>query len=171
MIDVYHKTVGHNCLLELDLSPDRSGLIPARYAARYKQLGDFIRSCYSKPVAEKTTHAAVDGGVYRLTFDYPVSIDRVVLMEDQSNGQVIREWQVHAKVVDALDAHGTLDVPWSLVANGTSVGHKWIDIFEEAVTVTEVVVNATKYADTPKWRSVSVHLCDHLKRGHPWQDY
>lgn len=40
MIEVYHQTVGRNCLLELDLTPDRSGLIPANYAARYKQLGD-----------------------------------------------------------------------------------------------------------------------------------
>ena len=52
-------------------------------------------------------------------------------------------------------------VPWSLVSNGTSIGHKKIDIFDEAVTVTEVMVNTT-YVDIPKWRSVSVHLCDRL---------
>jgi alpha-L-fucosidase len=161
MIEVYHQTVGHNCLLELDLTPDRSGLIPANYAARYKQLGDFISSCYSKPVAAKTTHASDDKGVYTLTFDYPTSIDRIVLMEDQTNGQVIRSYQVHAKIVDAQDANGTLAVPSSLVSNGTSIGHKKIDIFNKAITVTEVMVNTT-YVDTPRWRSVSVHLCDRL---------
>ena len=82
MIDVYHWTVGRNCILELDLTPDRSGLIPASYAARYKQLGDFISSCYSNPVAAKTTHSSVDKGVYTLKFDYPTSIDRIVMMED-----------------------------------------------------------------------------------------
>jgi alpha-L-fucosidase len=160
MIDVYHQTVGRNCLLELDLTPDRSGLIPASYAARYKQLGDFISSCYSSPVAAKTTHSSTENGVYTLKFDYP-TIDRIMLMEDQTNGQVIRSYQVLAKVVDALDANGTLAVPWSLVSNGTSIGHKKIDIFEQAVTVTEVMVNTT-FVDKPKWKSVSVHLCDRL---------
>lgn len=161
MIEVYHQTVGRNCLLELDLTPDRSGLISANYAARYKQLGDFISSCYSKPVASKTTQASDDKGVYTLTFDYPTSIDRIVLMEDQTNGQVIRSYQIHAKIVDAQDVNGTLAVPWSLVSNGTSIGHKKIDIFNKAITVTEVMVNTT-YVDTPRWRSVSVHLCDRL---------
>ena len=162
MIDVYHKTVGRNCLLELDLTPDRSGLIPARYAARYKQLGDFISSCYGRPVAGQITHASNEGAVYAMSFDYPTSIDRIVLMEDQSNGQVIRAYEVHAKVVDAEDANGTLNVAWTLVSQGTSVGHKKIDLFKQAATVTEVRVNGTKYVDTPKWRSVSVHLCDRL---------
>ena len=161
MIDVYHKTVGRNCLLELDLSPDRSGLIPARYAARYKQLGDFISSCYGKPIAHKTTHTGNDAGIYSMTFNYPTSIDRIVLMEDQTDGQVIRSYQVHAKIVDSQDANGTLAVPWTRVSKGTSVGHKKIDLFDEAVTVMEVMVNST-FVDTPKLRSVSVHLCDRL---------
>lgn len=81
-------------------------------------------------------------------------------MEDQADGQVVRAYEVYAKVVDAEEMNGTLDVPWSLVSNGSSIGHKRIDLFSEAVTVTGVLVNATKYVDTPKWRSVNVHLCD-----------
>jgi alpha-L-fucosidase len=161
MIDVYHKTVGRNCLLELDLTPDRSGLIPANYAARYKQLGDFISSCYDKPVAPTAKHTSKNKGEYSIKFGYPTSIDRIVMMEDQTDGQVIRSYQVHAKIVDALDANGTLAVPFTLVSNGTSIGHKKIDIFEEAHTVTEVMIKTT-YVDTPKWRSVSAHLCDRL---------
>lgn len=37
--------------------------------------------------------------------------------------------------------------------------HKKIDIFAEAVTVTEVIVRATKFSDTPVFRSVEVYLC------------
>jgi alpha-L-fucosidase len=161
MINVYHKTVGRNCILELDLAPDRSGLIPARHAARYKQLGDFISSCYSKPIAAKITHTSDDEGIYSLKFDYPTSIDRIVLMEDQTDGQVIRSYNVHAKIIDAQEANGTLTVPWTLVSNGTSIVHKKIDLFDQAITVTEIMVNST-YADIPKWRSVSVHLCYNL---------
>ncbi|OQE22293.1 hypothetical protein PENSTE_c010G06341 [Penicillium steckii] len=161
MIDVYHKTVGRNCLLELDLTPDRSGLIPATYAARYKQLGDFISSCYGNSIAPNAAHSLNDNGGYSIKFDYPTAIDRIVLMEDQTNGQVIRSYEVQAKIVDSQDANGTLTVPFTRVSNGTSIGHKKIDIFEKAITVTEILVKTT-YVDTPKWRSISVHLCDKL---------
>lgn len=156
MIDVYHQTVGRNCQLELDLAPDRSGLIPARHAARYKELGDFIQSCYgtSLPKANTTTPTGIS-----LTFDYPTPIDRIAIMEDQTNGQVIRSYEVYAKIVDAEEMNGTLDVPWTLVSTGSSVGHKRIDLFDTAMTVTDVLVNATKYVDTPVWRSVEVYLC------------
>ncbi|KUJ24663.1 glycoside hydrolase family 29 protein [Mollisia scopiformis] len=161
LIAVYHLSVGRNCLLELDISPDRSGLILASHAARYKQLGDFISSCYDSPVnAPHTQNSSSDDGGYTLTFDYATSIDRIVLMEDQTNGQVIRSYSVFAKIIDDDGvSDGTLDVPWMQVANGTSIGHKRIEIFDEAVTVIEVRVNTT-FVDTPVWRSVSVHLCD-----------
>ncbi|UNI23119.1 hypothetical protein JDV02_008957 [Purpureocillium takamizusanense] len=161
MIDVYHKTVGRNCVLELDLAPDRSGLIPANQAARYKQLGDFIASCYGKPVAAKRSRP-VDGGAYSVEFARPTAIDRVSLMEDQTDGQVIRSYQVHARIVDADgEGGGGENQPWTLVSNGTSVGHKKIDIFAKPVTVTELRVSST-FVDTPKWRAVTAHLCDEL---------
>lgn len=162
MIDVYHQTVGRNCLLELDLAPDRSGLIPARHAARYKELGDFIRSCYGNPITRQVSNTTIENGV-SLKFEYPTSIDRVVMMEDQENGQVIRAYEIYAKIVDEDETNGTLEVPWSLVSNGSSVGHKRIDLLKDAITVTDVLVNATKYADVPKWRSVATYLCGSLK--------
>ncbi|KAJ5281999.1 Glycoside hydrolase family 29 [Penicillium angulare] len=161
MIDVYHQTVGRNCLLELDLTPDRSGLIPASYAARYRQLGDFIGSCYGKPATSNAVHSSTKNGEYSITLDYPTAIDRIVLMEDQSDGQVIRSYEVFAKIVDSQDANGTLNVPFTLVSNGTSVGHKKIDIFDRAISTTGIFINTT-FVDTPKWRSVSLHLCDQL---------
>ena len=165
MVDVYHKTVGRNCMLELDLAPDRSGLIPARHAARYKQLGDFIRGCYAEPVALGTPQVSADGTEYAIAFERPTAVDRVVLMEDQMNGQVIRKYEVHGKVVDAQGERGTLEVPWSLLSNGTSIGHKKIDLFDRAVTVTDVRVRATKYVDIPRWSGISLHLCDRYDRG------
>ncbi|ROV97407.1 hypothetical protein VMCG_06946 [Cytospora schulzeri] len=143
MINVYHQTVGRNCLLELDLAPDRSGLIPARHAARYKELGDFIRTCYGSPITQQVSNTTIAHGV-ALTFEYPTSVDRIVLMEDQTNGQVIRAYEIYAKIVDAEEMNGTLDVPWSRISSGNSVGHKRIDLLTEAITVTDVIVNATK---------------------------
>jgi alpha-L-fucosidase len=156
MKDVYHKTVGRNCVLELDLAPDRNGLVPSDQAARYKELGDFIKTCYGSPIAHKVSRN--DKGAYFLTFGKPTSIDRIVLMEDQTNGQVIRSYEVYAKIADTRisNAH----VPYILISSGASVGHKKIDLFNKTISVSEILVNST-YVDIPKWRSVTAHLCDH----------
>lgn len=164
MIEVYHQTVGRNCLLELDLAPDRSGLVPAAHAARYKALGDFVRACYGpgSAVGGTAANTTTTGVSVALAFEVPTAVDRVVIMEDQTQGQVIRAYEVWARVVDAGGANGTLNVPLKLVSRGSSVGHKRIDLFAAPILVTEVVVNATKFVDTPAWRSVTVHLCDGL---------
>lgn len=150
MIKVYHETVGRNCVLALDLSPDRRGLIPDSHVARYKELGDFVRQCYDHPVQPSCKKRNKAKGTYTLTFDKPAQIDRVVLMEDQTDGQVIRTYHVWGRQ--------SKESEWSLLSNGTSVGHKKIDLFSKPATVTEVMVNST-FVDTPKWRSVTVHKC------------
>ena len=161
MIDVYHKTVGRNCILELGITPKGNGLLPDSQVARSKELGDFIRYCYGNPVY-KVSNATDGCGTHFMHFDPPASIDRIVLMEDQTKGQVIRSYQVHAKIVDGQTA--VVDLPWILVSNGTSIGHKKIDIFREAINVAEIKVNST-HVDTPRWRSVLAYLCSGLTNG------
>ncbi|OAQ98414.1 hypothetical protein LLEC1_06134 [Akanthomyces lecanii] len=114
------------------------------------ELGDFVRQCYDHPVQPLCGERNTAKGTYNLTFDKAVEIDRVVLMEDQTNGQVIRTYHVWGR-------QGK-EGGWSLLSNGTSVGHKKIDLFSKPATVTEVMVNST-FVDTPKWRSVNVHKC------------
>lgn len=46
-------------------------------------------------------HSSNEKGQYTIRLGKPTSIDRVVLMEDQMNGQVIRSYQVHAQIVDS----------------------------------------------------------------------
>ena len=159
LVEVYHMTVGRNCVLQMDLTPDTDGLIPARYAARYAQLGGVIRSCYFDQQIEPVT-GVCDGGLCEYEFDPPVSVDRIVLMEDQTQGQVIRGYMVEAVVV----GNWTAGVPegWQSLSSGTSVGHKKIDVFDEPVTVSAVRVNVTDMADTPVWASIQLQLCDQI---------
>ncbi|KAJ6436410.1 transposase-like protein [Purpureocillium lavendulum] len=145
MVDVYHNS---------------RGLIPDDHAALYKQLGDFINSCYGKPVATEAKHTKHDNGTYSITFESPTSIDRIVLMEDQRDGQVIRSYQVQAKMVSGVDAGN-----WSLVSKGTSIGHKKIDIFEKGViNVTEVMIMDT----APAIEFGEFHF---IRRGDVWIPY
>jgi alpha-L-fucosidase len=51
--EVYHKTVGNNGLLEMDLAINRDGIVEPSHAKRYKELGDWIRSCYGEVSVEQ----------------------------------------------------------------------------------------------------------------------
>ena len=140
----------------LDLSPDRRGLIPAAYAQRYKELGDFIRSCYGTSLLPDE-HVMLDNSlVHLLTFGAPTTIDRSVIQEDQSKGQVIR-----AYTVDLQLANSTTQDDWVTVAEGTSVGNKKIDLWKSGpLLVNAVRLNITKVVDTPTIKKFSVHLCN-----------
>ena len=64
MILIYHNSVGMNTVLELDFAIDRSGRLDPSHSARYKQLGDWIRTCYGKSIAAGAVTASskpVDG--------------------------------------------------------------------------------------------------------------
>ena len=150
---MYHLTVGRNCRLEMDLTPDTTGLIPARYAARYAQLGDFIRSCYARPLPARHSHP--NATTWTVSFPAPTAIDRVQLMEDQTRGQVIREYEVQAMV------EGVGGGVWVTVAKGTSVGHKKIDLFTP-VTASAVQLLVTQAVDTAYLDSFTLHLCGQI---------
>ena len=46
MIPIYHDIVGRGMVMELAFSIDREGLVEKSHASVYKQLGDWVRSCY-----------------------------------------------------------------------------------------------------------------------------
>jgi alpha-L-fucosidase len=155
MIQVYHQTVGRNCILMLDLTPDRTGLIPSAYASRYKELGDFIRTCYGTFVPPTQRLTLDDSNIHIQLFNSsPVTVDRSVIQEDQTNGQVIRAYTVDVQLVNATGE-------WITVAQGTSVGNKKIDLWQAGpLLITAARLNITKSVDTPVIKAFTVHLCN-----------
>jgi hypothetical protein len=140
----------------LDLTPDRSGVIPPEYARRYKELGDFIRSCYNNSVVPSFRNSSVDSLVHMQVFDSAVSVDRSVIQEDQTRGQVIRAYAVDALVAISKDKN-----EWIEVATGTSIGNKKIDLWGKGPQLVRAVrLNITKIVDTPALRAFTVHLCN-----------
>ncbi|CAF4400930.1 unnamed protein product [Rotaria sp. Silwood2] len=157
LIQVYHETVGRNCLLMLDLTPDRTGLIPPAYARRYKELGDFIRSCYGTSVLPMENLISDDSLEYiQLFVSSPVTVDRSVIQEDQTYGQVIRSYIVDVKLVNTTNTH-----QWMIVAQGTSIGNKKIDLWQVGpLLINAVRLTITKTVDKPVIKSFTVHLCN-----------
>jgi hypothetical protein len=140
----------------LDLTPDRTGLIPTAYALRYKELGDFIRSCYGNPISPTERLTSDDSTIHIQLFDAsPVTIDRSVIQEDQTHGQVIREYTIDAQLVNSTNA-----TQWTTVANGTSIGNKKIDIWSVGPQLVNAVrLSLTKVVDTPVIKAFTLHLC------------
>lgn len=144
-------------MLMLDLTPDRTGLIPSAYARRYKQLGDFIRSCYDNSILPSERITSENSLVYILSFDsIPITIDRTVIREDQTLGQVIREYIIDVQLVDSLN-----DNTWTTVVQGTSIGNKKIDIWQAGPQLVNAIrLTITKTVDTPVIKSFTAHLCN-----------
>jgi alpha-L-fucosidase len=162
--DVYHETVGHNSLLMMDFSPTSEGVISLAHAARYAEFGAWRRGCYDSGsagmvgIAEHARGSADAGSVQTLTFASPRVVDRVVTREDQSEGEAILAWQVDAQLSPpSVGGAGT----WTKIANGTSMGNKWITLLPRNITVSSIrtVVTATAPGATARVRSTSAHLC------------
>jgi len=152
LIDVYHTTVGRNCMLMLDLTPDRTGLIPAPYVARYKQLGDFIRSCYGSPPQGGISVDNAAGQEFFLNFTIPTPVDRVVIQENQKYGQSIRKYFVMSKFDSSSDQ-------WEVVSNGTSVGNKKIDIFSDPIMASSIRLKIVQSVGETTIYRFAAYLC------------
>lgn len=141
----------------LDVTPDRTGLIPPAYATRYKELGDFIRSCYGTSAVPSKRLILDDSNIHVQLFDSaPVTVDRSVIQEDQTKGQVIRAYTVDIQLANAPNT-----TEWMTVANGTSVGNKKIDIWQGGPQLVSAVrLTITQSVDTPVIKAFTVHLCN-----------
>ena len=161
--DVYHETVGHNSLLMMDFSPTAEGIISPKHAARYAEFGAWRRGCYDTGsagmvgIVEHARGSEDASGIQTVTFGRPRVIDRVVVREDQTEGQTIRAWDVEAQ----LPSSGQGQSSWTRIANGTSMGNKWIVLLEKNLTVSAIraVATATAPGTVARIRSTSAHLC------------
>jgi hypothetical protein len=126
------------------------------HASRYKEFGDFIRSCYGTSPSPTKRLTFDDSNIHIQLFDSaPITIDRSVIQEDQTNGQVIRAYTVDVHLANATEAD-----QWITVAQGTSVGNKKIDIWQVGPQLVNAVrLNITKSVDKPSIKAFTVHLC------------
>ena len=162
LVDVYHNTVGRNCKLVLDLAVARTGQVEPRHAQRYKQLGDWVRWCYSAPVPSTTNVTCEpEGSGTRCVLDFgrEVVVDRVVMREDLRYGQAVRQWWMDG-LMDWGDCYGcTLTIP---AATGQSIGNKRIALFGEAMTLRAVYLHITQSAGDVHLRSFEAYNCQEL---------
>lgn len=157
--------MGRNCVIELDFAIDRDGLVADTHAARYRQFGQWIASCYGPGPEYNNAAVAATSGVLAgnstalpanssLTLTVPASnvdgFDRMMIQEDLAHGQRIRSYTVSAFV----------DGNWKVLASGNSVGNKRIDLLPSAVSTTQVKLEVTANQAAPVYiRHFGVYSC------------
>lgn len=116
LMDIYYRSVGRGAVLLLNVTPDRTGLVPEADVRRAAEFGAEIRRRFES--APASTSGAGDTLELGLTALRPV--DHVMLMEDIAQGERVLEYVVEAQVGGA----------WKEIVKGTAIGHKKIDRFE-----------------------------------------
>jgi alpha-L-fucosidase len=138
LVDLYNQTVGHGAQLMMGIAPDSRGHVPTEDVARLKEFGEAVQKIYGHNlVTEKHgrggARGALDGdpdtfwsaptgshtATIEVSFDRPVTFDRVMTMEWLNDGQHVQKY-----AIDVME--GTR---WKRVAEGQAIGHKKIDIF------------------------------------------
>lgn len=154
--EVYHNSVGRNANLLLDIAPTPDGVVDDAAFARYKEFGDWIRGCYGESNIIAAVNNSFELDVAAVVGVQGAVMDRVVLQEDQSKGEVIAAYTLQVQRGEGtvwLNATST-DGP------GLSVGNKRIHLLTESVpnvtAVRVVVTNVTEEGAVPQLRRLSV---------------
>ncbi len=141
LMDIYYRSVGRGANLLINLTPDRSGLIPAADAARAREFGDEVRRRFGHSVAETQG----SGNTVELRLDRPTRVDHAILQEEISQGERVREY--------ALE--GLADGKWISLGTGVAIGHMRIQPFEPR-TLGALRVRCTQAVATPVIRRMAV---------------
>jgi len=142
LMEVYYQSVGRGANLLLNLTPDPSGRIPEADAQRAAEFGAEIKRRFGHPLAETKG----EGEATELDLGRPTLLDHVVTMEDIARGQRVLKYVVEGCRYGA----------WMPLAEGSSIGHKKIDRFDQ-VEVSKVRLRVTESLAPPLIRSLAAY--------------
>jgi alpha-L-fucosidase len=130
LVDLYHRSVGRNSKLLLNVPPTREGTLHDVDVARLRGFHDKLRAQFAADLAADTrltwqpTAGTATGEV---DLGRPVRIGCIRLEEDITQDQMVSRYVLH----------GTEDTSWRILSRGTTIGYARIDRFDP-VTVRRV---------------------------------
>jgi len=113
LFDKYCKSVGRNTNMLLGIVIDDRGLVPDADVSRLSEFGEIIRKSFSDPLG--TTEG--QGNEFVVKFRSPKPVSNIVIMEDISKGERIREYRLS----------GLSGGNWTSLGKGSCIGHKRIE--------------------------------------------
>ena len=143
---VYYDTVGHNTNLLLNAAANSSGLIEDKSMAVYKQFGQWVQSCFSKPVVS----VSGSGNVVTLgtPTGQPFQYNKLVVQEDQSNGEAVTQFTITQTVPPVANP----------LFSGQSIGNKLI-LNLANLKANVIVLNITETLQTPTIAHFGAYYC------------
>lgn len=132
-------SLGHNTALIIDIAPFPNGTVPPAQVAASKTLGTFMEGCYGAPIAST---GGSGQSTYTINFSAPVSLDRVRVREDITQGQIVRGFTIS---YTGSNAKGEA-VEDAVIFQGTSIGAKFITVLQNAVTANTLTLTITATA-------------------------
>lgn len=141
LLSIYYGSVGRGCQLLLNIPANRDGLLPEADCASARAFGLELSRRFSKPIASTSG----SGRSLPLNLPGPIRIDTVILQEDTSRGERIREYRIE----------GHSNGSWQPLATGTSVGHKRIQPLPPS-TVDALRIVTTQSVGVPILRTLAV---------------
>lgn len=93
LIQIYETSVGGNAAFLLNIPPTPDGLFHENDVKRLKELGSYLRETYRDNLAERA-QIIQTGDTIELSWPAPISISRIVLMEDITKSQRVESFSV-----------------------------------------------------------------------------
>ena len=142
LVERYYQSVGRNTNLLLGMVIDSRGLVPDADVRQFTDFGQRIGSLFGRCLGQ----ASGEGAALEIDLGRAARVDQVVIQEDLSRGERVREYVVE----------GLVEGAWQPLCAGISIGHKRIERFP-ATTVTRVQCRVTAAVGTPTIRSFRVY--------------
>jgi alpha-L-fucosidase len=142
LMEIYYRSVGRGANLLVNVTPDRSGLIPAADAGRLEEFGFEVKRRFGRAVAETRG----DGNLLELRLGQPVLLDHMIMQEDISKGERVREYVLE----------GMTQGKWVRLGTGSAIGQMRIHPFAPD-RYSAIRLQCTKSQGTPFIRRMSAY--------------
>ena len=151
----YETSSGGNTGLIISIGPFANGSVPPDQAAAAATLGGYISRCYGagKAVVSSAPSSASNKTI-TIAPALPSEVDRVQIREDQSKGQLVRQFHL-----TALLPNGTTVV--LCPGKTSSIGNKFICILGAPLNVRSLTLSLTGAAagTTPRVQQFAAFRC------------
>lgn len=144
LMETYYKSVGRNSTLLLNFPVDKDGLIHAEDSIRGAKFNEMIHHIFDHPIKAKQKLGVVES---ILTFKQPTYFNRLMVSEDITKGQDVKQFKVEAFIVD-----GELD--------GQTKGHweELKDIISEEPQRSMTTIGRKRILCFPTTRALQIKL-------------
>ena len=140
LMKIYYGSVGGNCLLILNIPPNRKGLFSSGDVKVLNEMGKWLE-IENNCVIESNYTPSEDKMVYNITFEKQ-SVDRVRLAEDTTKSQRVEKFEIYA---------GT-----DCLYSGTVIGFSKIAIFEKPVVTDKLTLAVKQSRNEPYIEKIEV---------------